>query len=80
MPEDLAKAVAAEVRRLIAERGWSGRELAQRTGLPTNSVATKLRGDRGLDFDDLDRIAEALGVTVAHVVARAEAARSHPAG
>lgn len=74
---DLADAVAAEVRRLLAERGWTGRELARRTGLPVTAVATKVAGTRGMDFATLHAIAQAFGVTVAYIVARAEAEAAH---
>jgi transcriptional regulator with XRE-family HTH domain len=78
VPEDLAAAVAAEIRRLLAERQWSGRELARRTGLSTNSVAVKLRGDSTpFDVGDIDVIAAAFGVTPANLIAHADAERSH---
>lgn len=77
MPPDLADAVAAEVRRIVAERKWTGRELARRTGLPVTAVATKLAGTRGMDFTTLQAIAQACGVTVAYIVARAEAEVAH---
>lgn len=77
MPEDLAVAVAAELRLLLKQSGLSGRKLAEVSGIPTNNVAAKLRGDRPIDMADLERIAGALGVTAAFVVARAEAARDH---
>jgi transcriptional regulator with XRE-family HTH domain len=78
VPEALTAAVAAEVRRLIDERRWTGRELARRTGMSPTSMAMKLRGDARLDFDDLTLIAKECDVTVAFIVARAEAAVAHP--
>lgn len=80
MPQDLADAVAAEVQRLITERGLSGRELARRTGLSTTAMAGRLRGDRGMDFATLQAIAEACDVSVAYIVARAEAEVAHSSG
>jgi transcriptional regulator with XRE-family HTH domain len=78
VPDDLTQAVAAELRRLVKERGLSGRKLAELSGIPTNNVAAKLRADRPIDMADLERLAAALGVTGAHVVARAEAELAHP--
>lgn len=72
MSEELAKAVSAEVRRLVEELGWSGRELARRTGLKVTAVSYKLAGERPFDLDDLAAIARVTGVRVADVIARAE--------
>jgi transcriptional regulator with XRE-family HTH domain len=77
VPADLAAAVAAELRLLVQQRKLSGRKLAELSGLPTSNVAAKLRGVRPVDMSDLARLAGALGVTAAYVVARAEAARDH---
>lgn len=77
MPDDLAQAVAAEFRLLLKEQNLSGRTLAALCGIPTSNVAAKLRGDRPLDMADLEKMAKALRVTAAFVVARAEAARDH---
>lgn len=78
MPQELSAAVAAEVRQLLAEHRLTGSELARRIGQSTNSVATKLRGEARLHLDDLAAIGEVCGVTVAYIVARAEAALLHP--
>lgn len=78
-PDALTAAVAAEVRRLADERRWTGRELARRIGASPTSMATKLRGEARLDFGDLAKIAEQCEVTVAFIVARAEATVAHPA-
>lgn len=64
MPEELSRAVAAQIRRLLDERGWSGRELARRSGLPQPSIARKLAGERAFDLDELPPVCAALGVDV----------------
>lgn len=64
MPEQLSRAVAAEIRRLLDERGWSGRELARRTGIAQGTLADKLADRSGFDLDDLDRICGQLDVDV----------------
>lgn len=76
MPEQLAQAVAAEVARLLDDRGMSGRELARRTGIPQRSMAEKLAGRRPLDLDDVAAVCRALDVTVPDLLSWAE--RSHP--
>lgn len=76
VPEELSAAVAAEVRRLCAELGWSGRELARRIGLSPNTAAAKLRGEYPFTFDDVDAIARAADVDPAEIVARAQSARA----
>lgn len=80
MPEDLADAVAAEVRRLLAERGWTGRELARRTGIAHNTLAVKVRGERALDANEIGAIAAAFDMPPAQLIARADAVRAHPSG
>ncbi|MGY1740285.1 MULTISPECIES: helix-turn-helix domain-containing protein [unclassified Blastococcus] len=58
----LSAAVAAVVRSLLAENGWSGRQLARETGINQASVARKLREDSPFDFDDIQAIAQAMSV------------------
>ena len=60
----LSAAVAAVVRSLLSERGWSGRQLARETGINQASVARKLREDSPFDLDDLHAIAQAMSVDV----------------
>lgn len=70
--EELSRAVSAEVRRLIADRKWSGRELSRQAGLVPSVVAYKLKGERSFDVDDLAAIARALGVRVSDLIGRVE--------
>lgn len=72
MSEQLSRAVAAEVARLLADRGMSGRELARLTGIPQRSVADKLAGRRPLDLDDVAVICEVLGVSAPDLIAWAQ--------
>lgn len=76
MSQELAEAVAAEVRRRMEEVGWSGRELARRTGIASNTLAVKLRGRSPFDVSELADVAAVLGVDVATITAAAEAAVS----
>lgn len=63
MSEQLSRAVAAEIARIIDERGMSGRELARLTGIPQPSLARKLRGSQPFDLDDVAAVCAALGIT-----------------
>jgi transcriptional regulator with XRE-family HTH domain len=73
VPEKLSDAIAAEVRRLCAEQGMSGRKLAQSTGMTLSVVQYKLAGERPWDVDDLDVVARVLGVRVTDLIERAQA-------
>lgn len=66
--EDLARAVGAEVRRLVEERGLSGNKLAKEAGLEQTSVAAKLRGAVAFSLRDLAAIAPVLGVKVEEII------------
>lgn len=72
MPEHLAAAVAEQVRRLVEERGISGRALAQATGIPQRSLARKLAGSTAFDLADLEALCEVFGIRVTDVVSWAE--------
>jgi transcriptional regulator with XRE-family HTH domain len=67
----LSAAVADVVRSLIADRGWSGRQLARETGINQASVARKLREESPFDLDDVHAIAQALSMDVLDLVAAA---------
>lgn len=54
--------MAAKVNALLSARGWSGRELARRAGMPPASMTRKLAGLTAIDVDDLAAIAAALEV------------------
>ncbi|RBY87370.1 hypothetical protein DQ240_07200 [Blastococcus sp. TF02A-26] len=67
----LSAAVADVVRSLLADRGWSGRQLARETGINQASVARKLREDSPFDLDDLHAIAQALSVDLTDLISAA---------
>jgi transcriptional regulator with XRE-family HTH domain len=67
----LSAAVADVVRTLLADRGWSGRQLARETGINQASVARKLREDSPFDLDDLHAIAQALSVDLTDLISAA---------
>lgn len=66
--EDLARAVSAQVRRLLEERGISGNQLAKAAGIPQTSIASKLRGMSAFTLNDLDCICSTLGVKVSDLI------------
>lgn len=73
MPEELSRAVAAEINRLLAERGWSQRELAKRSGLLQSNLTRKLvTGGRRFELDDLPPICRAFGISLADLLAWAQ--------
>lgn len=74
MSEQLSRAVAGEIRRLLNERGMSGNALAKATGMNQPTVARKLRGEHAFDVDDLAVICKALDVSVSDLMGWAERA------
>ncbi|MGY1745184.1 helix-turn-helix domain-containing protein [Blastococcus sp. SYSU D00695] len=67
----LSSAVAGVVRSLLADRGWSGRQLARETGINQATVARKLREESAFDLDDLQAISQALSVDLLDLVSAA---------
>jgi transcriptional regulator with XRE-family HTH domain len=72
VPEQLSRAITAEVRRLLDDRGMSGRELSRLTGIPQSSIAKKLADRHPFDVDDLQAIAGVLEVDVTDLLAWAQ--------
>ena len=56
------------LRRALADRRMSGRQLAKAAGLPVGPVARSLRGDRDLTVAELTAIAGALGMTPSDLI------------
>lgn len=54
--------LAANLRRLRAERGWSQEELAFESNLHRTFVAHVERGGRNISLDNIERLARALQV------------------
>lgn len=61
----LNERVAEEIRVMIARRNISAAELARRTGITQRSISRITTGEKGIDMDDLEKIAAALGVEIA---------------
>ena len=65
---DFARTVKANILRVLIEQGISKNELSRRTGIDQPSMVKLLNGDREIQTDTIQRIADALGVKVAELV------------
>jgi transcriptional regulator with XRE-family HTH domain len=63
--EKLARRFGELVRRLRTERGYSQEEFSFRVGLHQTYVSSVERGERNVTIGTADRIAKALGMTLA---------------
>jgi transcriptional regulator with XRE-family HTH domain len=70
----LNAAVAAEIRAILARRGWKQSQLAERLGVHEMWVSRRLRGVNAISVDDLERIAAALGMKPVELLGLAEQA------
>lgn len=71
MSEQVSRAVAAEIARLLEERQLSGNDLAKATGISQTGIAAKLRGATPFGLADLEKICKELGLTIAQLMERA---------
>jgi transcriptional regulator with XRE-family HTH domain len=76
--EELAKRFGELVRRLRQEKGFSQEDFSFRVGLHQTYVSSVERGERNVTIGTADRIAGALGTTLAELFAELE--RSSSAG
>lgn len=67
--------LAANIIRLRRDKGWSQEALALECGLHRTFIAHLERQVRNVSLDNIERIAIALGVTVAELVAEPPAQR-----
>lgn len=71
-PGPLAQRVAAEIRAELGRQNHSRRWLAEQIGQSHVTVSRWVNGDGPMSFDSLDAICEALGVSVADILRRAD--------
>lgn len=60
----LREGTAEEIRVLLARRRISAAELARRAGMKQSTLARRMTGEIAFDLDDLEAIADVLGVTI----------------
>ena len=65
---DIRYEVGFRIRCLREERGWSQEELGGRAGLHRAYIGQVERGEKNLGIQNLDKIAQALGVDVGNLV------------
>ena len=70
--EKLAKRFGELVRNLRQERGYSQEDFSFRVGLHQTYVSSVERGERNVTIGTADRIAKALGVTLADLFGQLE--------
>lgn len=61
---DFAKTIKLNILRVLAEQGLSKNELSRRTGIDQSAMVRLLNGDRELQTDTVQKIADALEVRV----------------
>jgi transcriptional regulator with XRE-family HTH domain len=78
--EALARRFGELVRRLRQEKGYSQEEFSFRAGLHQTYVSSVERGERNVTIGTADRIAKALGTTLAGLFKELERGPDHPGG
>lgn len=68
----LRERTAEEIRVILARRRMSAAELARRTGIKQSTMARRMVGETAFDLDDLEVIANALGVKVSDLIRDAD--------
>ena len=61
---DIKKVIGDRIRNLRNERGWSQEELAHRSDISPSHIGRLERGERGATIHSLERVTNALGVTI----------------
>ncbi|MEV4271978.1 helix-turn-helix domain-containing protein [Micromonospora aurantiaca (nom. illeg.)] len=70
--ERLRHQVAEEIRAQLGRKQMSGAKLARAIDQSEMYVSRRLRGETAFDLDDLERIADVLGVTVTDLMPSAK--------
>ena len=66
---DILERFGQRVRELRVKRGWSQDRFAHECGLDRTYMGGIERGERNLALRNIERIANALGVTISHLMA-----------
>jgi transcriptional regulator with XRE-family HTH domain len=72
----LTQRLALEIKVAMVRHSISGRQLATKLGVSQTWISTRLTGATPIDVNDLERIADAIGVTPVDLLAAAEAITS----
>ncbi len=67
-PHTTRHLLAQRLRCLRTLRGWSQETLAEQAGLHRTYISGIERGERNLGLDNLDKLAQAFGVTVVELL------------
>lgn len=62
-----AEYISGEIKAEMARQGITQRELADRLGWGQTTVSRKLLGSRPLEVNDVEQMADALGVSIAEL-------------
>lgn len=73
---DFARTVKQNILRVLAEQGVSRNELSRRMNVSQQSVVALLNGEREIQTDTIQKIADALGVKVVELVVEHEPAHA----
>lgn len=61
-----------QISTLIEEHGLSRNELSLRSGIPYNTLKRRLESGRGWELDELQQVAEVIGIRVTDLLSQAE--------
>jgi DNA-binding Xre family transcriptional regulator len=61
---DFAKTIKLNILRVLAEQGVSKNELSRRTGISSGGIVVLLNGDREIQTDTMQKIADALNISL----------------
>lgn len=68
MEKDFQTKIAANIRKMLNDKGISQAELSRRTELDTASISKIFSGQRGINLNDLSDISTALDVPVIDII------------
>ena len=64
----IRKQLANRLRLLRVTRGWTQEVLAEASGLHRTYISSLERGGRNISIDNIDRLAQALGISISELV------------
>ena len=76
--DESARRVGARIRELRVARGLSGKELAERAGIPPRTLSRIEQGKQEMVLSTVQSLLAAMGCTLSHMVAEAAEATEPP--